>query len=102
VDGVFFAYGIEHLFDEEGEAAGLVIIASVGRGEVIVKALKGLFVAEGFRGVVESEDFPGEAGDGFLALGGNALNDVVTALDGIPRQGRLSEAAGVEGIEDTC
>jgi hypothetical protein len=88
------------LFDEEGEAAGLVGVDGVGGGEVIVEIEKGLFMGEGFWGVIEGKDFPGEAGDGFFTFSGDALEDVITAFNGIPGEGGLGELAGVEGIED--
>lgn len=100
VDGVFFCDGVEHLFDEEGEAAGEVVVAGVGGGEVVVEVLEGEFVLEGLWGVVEGEDFPFEAGDGFFAFGDDALEDVVAAFDGVPGEGGRGEVALVEGVED--
>lgn len=44
MDGVFFGDGIEHLFYEEGEAAGLVGVAGVSGGEVIIEILESLFM----------------------------------------------------------
>lgn len=100
MDGVFFGDGVEHLFDEEGEAAGLVRVAGVGGGEVVVEVEEGVFVVEGGGGVVEGEDFPFEAGDGFFAFGDDALEDVVAAFNGVPCEGGRGEVALVEGVED--
>src|SRR5712691_4923293 len=68
VDGVFFAEGVEHLLDEEGEAAALLGVAGVGGGEVVVEELEGGAVAGGGGGIVEGEDFPLEAGGGLFAF----------------------------------
>ena len=56
----------------------------------------------GFGRIVDSADFPLVAGDGFLALGGNALEHIVAAFDNVPCLRDTAQVAVAEFIELQC
>ena len=93
VDGVAFADGIHHLADEQREAAGFVFLQGVGGGEMIVEIFERLLLLLRGGGIIEGENFPAVAGDGFFALGRDGLELVIAAFHGVPGQGGVAEKA---------
>ena len=99
VDGVVFADGVHHLADEEGEAAGLVLVESVDDGNVIVELVEGAGVSLGLGGLFALEGLALELGDGFLAFAYDVAEDVVPFFHLIPREGGVADEAEEEVIE---